>query len=482
MAYTSDRGNRQPNEKYEDHLSALRDITASKYGSGSSDPRLTPSATKLPNVWIPYITITFSNISLTWRGEEGRPDYFTSLTHERFVDRANVLKINIAYAPKVGEDPNRIEDAIVRSGGECFVQYGNATGYSRKYKALVYTYSVNINEGILEYSFELLSAAVSYNFTSVTESFSTIPKSAGGDASSMFIVALVRIKKVINKYLGPSGNFAGYVFDAEGSDNLAEITLPKGGFTIEAGLNPFQFLLRMVSYFICDKSYDMFYVLEVDDSETGPGKIRIKKVDPTKSSATYTFTWGSKNGTVLSFSPKFNGSYAIFSARTGQTYDGKDNSDWSDYVTKSGITQNGTTYNVITNVTVDKSDFRSYEPLKDLADTAKSVKEYVDKGLYCYEASLVVLGEPHQVSLGSTVIYVNPLIQGKSHHTAGYYVVKGVTDTVNASGFTTEYKLYRSPDQSGRVYKKPNDISKSTYIYADGEMYSYGNYDPYSGR
>ena len=67
---------------------------------------------------------------------------------------------------------------------------------------------------------------------------------------------------------------------------------------------------------------------------------------------------------------------------------------------------------------------------------------------YPYEGSLEVLGNPDPIDICHQIITVVPRINGVAHHTAGKYLVTGVTHNINAEAFfTTTYKCIRVQDK-----------------------------------
>lgn len=126
----------------------------------------------LPNVSFPYYQFNISGMSLThsFKGGQGeRPDYFSGLTHTRYVDKANTAVINLTYVPTGNDDPNKIEKALADSGGKCTYQYGVAGYRSKTYRGLIYDYKPSFSEGVLSYSLSIVSEAVTYNFINIQD-------------------------------------------------------------------------------------------------------------------------------------------------------------------------------------------------------------------------------------------------------------------------------------------------------------------------
>lgn len=123
----------------------------------------------LRNVYYPYIYIELaSGFSLTKSFKDGRPDYFTSLTHIRYVDKANTTTINLSYVP-LDNDPNRLEEEIANSKGLVKFRYGYLGQTSREYRGLIYDYSVSISDGVLMYTLQIISQAVLANYVILSD-------------------------------------------------------------------------------------------------------------------------------------------------------------------------------------------------------------------------------------------------------------------------------------------------------------------------
>lgn len=409
----------------------------------------------VPNVWIPYIMISFAGINLTWKPSDNAPDYFTSLSHKRIVDQASTMTINITYAPDYNDDPNMIEKAIVNSKGECYVQYGHIGGWVNKYKYLVYKYVPRFQNGVLNYTFTLISKSVTYNYSS-TPAFTGTSKVKTVDDVTTVMNELAACCK-------DSDGKQGYVYDAGGSSNLFQV--PEAGIEVPSNTSP---LLAMSE--LCKKltpgageKKEIFFALEVDDAHYGPGQLRIIRVDPTQPVISRTFNWGTRDGEVLSFSPEFDGSFAIFKAR------GEESASTVDPNTGKGAT--------VTTPTPDTGSIGSSDPLTMISETIKTDEEWKSKADYEYKASLEVIGQPKALTIGKSVISVNPLIQGKPHHTAGNYVVTGIEDKVDSSGFTTTYTMYKQMSESTvNVYSQATD--QTPRIWTNGGYVDLVTYDP----
>ena len=137
-----------------------------------------------PAVGFPYIKVVLmdaANTSLSWSATDNRPDYFNSLTNDRYVNEANVAKIQIDYVPQA-DDPTgkKIEEAIVSSGGRCWYQYGMSGHQFLAYKGMIVNYTSQLNEGSINYTLDVVSQSVMSNSKFVQSEHCRIdPKSIG---------------------------------------------------------------------------------------------------------------------------------------------------------------------------------------------------------------------------------------------------------------------------------------------------------------
>lgn len=411
------------------------------------------------NVHIPWISIQFGGINLAWRGEEGRPDYFTSLSHKRINDSANQLNVNVTYCPKIGEDPNKIEMAIYNSAGICTVQYGDmASNCSRLYKALVLGYTVTFSNGVLLYNFKMTSAAVTYNLTS----YSHVPLDPEkGDNMSTFIDVLKEAAKCMEDK---------YTFEDPTSVlSSAKPITSKLTFSKNSSASPIVFI-RDALKSIKTSNESTYFTIEIDDARAGKGVIRVVEVDPTKQSISYEFEWGTRDGTILSWAPKFDGAVQLQGYReqsAGEKF----------HTVVSQV--NPDTGKIATVNTEGKLNFDivGADDTLFVSDLIKDVSDFKKAADYAYQATLEVLGEGQYVNIGNTTIKVTPLIAGKPHHSAGNYIVKGVTDNVDSSGFTTTYDLLKKVDDK-LPYSDVNHDNKDM-IWVNGGFVPYEEYKPH---
>lgn len=396
------------------------------------------------NVHIPWIKVTLADgVSLSWRSDPSSPDYFTSLSNKRTVEEATEINLNITYCPHVGEDCNRIEKAIA-SSPFCTVQYGDNYGSksvtSKVYRAMIINYSTAFNEGYLSYSIKMISTSVVHNFDKVGQI--TIPPKGKDTAKTLTISD--KIKEIVKDYLNDH-----YVYDettsksAIGEGSTAYIKKP---ITISSGLNPLQAIAKLVQSIPNKDNSKISRVLEIDDTVSGSsnkGTIRIVKYTQEKVGSKLSFEWGTKDGTVLEWSPHYEGSVAIFRNEkvlgANNTFVG--NSSY-DPVSGKPIT---ITYSKASQAA---GDLLNTDVFNAVNKTIVSMNDFIKWADYPYEATLKVLGESQFVTPTQTKITVTPVIMGVAHHSAGVYAAKSITDNVSGTeGFTTTYELYRLSDQ-----------------------------------
>lgn len=446
------------------------------------------------NVHSPYISIRLADITLTWRGDENRPDYFTSLTHTRQPNKANQMTINITYCPHKGEDPNKVESAIVRSKGQCLVQYGDLGQIVAQYRANIIAYTTQINSGVLMYTLTLVSQAVAYNFDSVPAmtwkrkedligpvqppkpGVLTLTDPDWNEFVTKFYDSVDKVLRIPQNN-NNTGHY--YYIDREHSFNITNgigVTVPS---TVSVPtLPPFESLANFVSQIpLSDFLHDQYLVISIDDTGTGPGRVRIVKIDPNEIQLAETFEWGSKDGTVLSFAPSYNGTYLIFKNGYHST------DQMSNYVQSSMLENSEGTYSsftVINNPTISSNFFDAGDVWSTI-NTATTNDEALNIESYSYSATLKVLGRATTLLPGRSVIEVTPLINGQAHFSAGKYIVLGITDEVNSSGFTTTYTLRRRVDEesSGRYDSTYNGRDgKQTYVYTGGALVPLNDFKP----
>ena len=420
-----------------------------------------PTASSLPNAWIPYIKIQMATISLSQSAIDGKPDYFMSLTHELPSENAGKLNLTITFAPSYLEGPNMIEEAIVASKGEAIVSYGFIRGWTRNYKCLIHNCIPKIDNGQITYQLSCISKAVIFNFSKVSES----PIKEAAEVIPM-------METIVNKYCIDDEGAQVYFFDS--SSCSQDFSIPDKGIPVN-GRSPIKTLQIIAQNLTCLGSSNFRYMIEVDDSYgSSPGHIRLLKVDPEQASTQFTFDWGTRKGTVLSWTPQWDMSVAIFASRAGA---GQQDADYDPVInpdTKDINTAVSSVSNQLLNA--DDNAFSPSEPLAQANKAITSKDNWIKYAEYCYQGTLSVIGEPVYAPIGHSVIEIRPYLGGQLHHSAGKYIVMGVTNNVSSSGFTTDYKVSRLMDDSQLPY---NNESSSDYIWHNGVAVPYSEFDPY---
>lgn len=432
------------------------------------------------NVHIPWIKITLNNnVSLTWRSDPSSPDYFTSLTNKRTVEEATEINLNITYCPKVGEDCNRIEKAVVESPF-CTIQYGDTYGSrsvtSRVYKGLIYSYSTSFNEGYLSYSFKIVSTSVIYNFVKIepirlpllsSSSSGAIGQAINVIGSAISSVRLV-VERIIKTYLNEY-----YTFDSESTGDTLNYCPPPDSPIVVEDVNPIRAIVELVKK-IPPIDDNTVRVVEVDDTVNMYGKGSIRVVEYRKDKVneqSLSFEWGTKNGTVIDWTPQYDGSVAIFR-----------NVNKGDNVTDINV---NTMYDADTGKCVSITYSQASQALvgslmstdiyNSVGNTIENMNEFMKLADYPYKATLTVLGEDRYITPAKTKINVTPVIMGVAHHSKGVYAANSITDTVNSQGFTTTYDLYRLTDQ-GELTNPDSDADNSVGVYVNGTLYNYSDF------
>lgn len=86
---------------------------------------------------------------------------------------------------------------------------------------------------------------------------------------------------------------------------------------------------------------------------------------------------------------------------------------------------------------------------------AENIAKIKDSWAYPYEATLTVLGNPEPIQVCRKVIQVIPMINHNRHHTAGKYLIKGVSHNIDSSmTFTTTYQLIRLNSEKAKLFEE----------------------------
>ena len=453
------------------------------------------------NVNYPYITLTlYDGTSLTCSGNPARPDYFQSLKHTRYIDKANTATVSLSYAPKFGEDPCKLEKAIVNCFGCCTFQYGMEGHRSKVYRGVIYDYDVSLNNGSLSYTLQIFSQAVTYNETYVQASvkqkvdnkgiFSRTLSSVVGpkvqirrphdsitEVKNTPSIILDWMSYIVQYYLQGS-----YEFDIKGSSKGFKV--PNTYIDI-AGKSALEGLREVASMLVDDEEpYKHFYKIEVDDSgswDDGLPKIRLVRTnDITHVEKRLSFEWGSKDTDVLEFSPSYKGIFLLASHKGSVDGQGTKNLFTNNYT----YTEDG----ALTGIKIDRPEYNQVfngeerwlpsDTNSVISATLKDVNWFEEHKGYPFNATLTVLGVDDvekPLRLGSSVIEVLPYVNGSLYETfKGLYTVIGIEDYIDSKGFTTKYTLYKSigvdaelEGKDGRIHYYVEDEKGNKYEIED---------------
>lgn len=490
--------------------------------SFKSNTRLTSPPT-YPMVNAPYFNLeilsTDANpVSFSWNG--GAPDYFTSLSHNRIVEGANTGQISISYVPTQGSgktinkgDPNYIEAALTAAHGRCRFQYG-MTGYkSPYYDALIYDYKATLNEGRLDYVFNMISREIGALNTMIPNSdVYDIPEESErsntfNDRAYLHYLVNTIIKKYLNsdyefedgladsadfleQYEWQFGNvpsesmsldyYEGYRVLLEDATLTSDYKFVPSSITI-SGHNALEAInILAVSLMNPSDSLEHYYIDIDDEVRTGSKKkirlLRTKGKNVGSSAPIeYAFDWYHRDSTVISWSPNYKGVALLFQdvnpiSEVGTDENGKPKvytNEINDAIRMSGASQ------VFTS-----GAYSSYFGTFD----AESVQDYSNMQTqqfkrianYPYDASITVLGIPTNTLYVGDHITVRPYLKGELHHSAGEYFVKKIIDTVDDYGFRTQMDLTRinALEDLGKV---ETPISRKQVIKPGGKAEVYTN-------
>lgn len=476
------------------------------------------------NLNAPYINILFNGtytndesirVNSFTMDSKGRPDYLIGMTVKRTVAKAMEVTINISYVPNAvahEKSPNVIEEAIISSGGECYITWGwGNTGQLafKVVKCMITQYSAKFDSnGVLSYTLTGVSRAVSFTYDSVSLNLSLGPL-----ASSIYTImtksGLDKYYKFIFKdYTGKEHSISN-----KSSKLPTDITCTKLGSVSGSPIN----LLNGIAVAMRRKNLTTQFFLQVDDSinvtsydntkTDNRGTIYITEAfvgdnsgkggslfynSETTNGKPITFAWGAPDSEVLSWSPQFEGSSLILMGKTIQGSADKDNTNdvLSAYVdiNDDGVVVKGESTKAALLNTVDNNFFTTaaIQAMSNISMNNSRIEKLL--GIYSYTATLQVLGRPKQETIGQSVILVLPLIGTQPHHSWGYYLVTGITDEISRGQYTTTYTLARlSYSVNSNGSRNYNESSLGRYktsanegehpLYINGQKYT--NIDAY---
>lgn len=398
------------------------------------------------------LTKSSANYRSNSRGLVGgsRPDYFVSLSHKRYVDDANTFTFNFNFVPNdaSGKGPNWFEQQLLQSTGHIKFRYGldtkDPSTWSPFYFGFINTYSCNFSNGCLKYTVQGISSSVIANLDDIKDhDYYYIHKD--GDSKDTAKTVLDKMEKLVNE---GSSLKDYYVFDRKRSSDNFEV---KDNVTSD-NINPMTFL-KKIAKSIVDKedSSTYFYKVIVDDTERKDrkGTISLRRYSHDKISAVYTFDWGSKDCDVIDWSPSFDGSTFLIFSRNEKSKIKKQYAVTSD---NQGNPAGGG---------VDKTDeddltskfAKLYNFDDSVSEAVTDLSSLLEATNYVYQATIRVLGlagsKAEGLALVESNVAVNPLINGKPHHSQGIYMVNSIEDNVSSGGFTTTLGLQRKSDIKG---------------------------------
>lgn len=350
--------------------------------------------------------------------------------------QANTFTINLAYVPEPGGDPNAIDRALAigdRSssrGCKAKIQYGYAGEFgcvSPRYEGEVTDYTCEIREGMLYYTITGYSGIV--YAVNTKESFDEVGTLEEDGTCSDGIQPSEQIVKVVNEKL------ARYGYTCTKSSNSGPFIADESCYIKRYDdVQIFDYMTNVLAtaHASKDNSTEIIdrtrYTFAIDDAKK---KIIIKSIDLTAASTiTMTFNWMSReNSIVLNFLTDFRGAVPITVNRAAEE------ELESDDINRSVINAKGTTTSVQSYEQVSSSDFVSESNI-----VAARWAELLQTP---YTATLTLIGVPADGDIIGEMITVNPLIYGVKHHTAGKYMITGVTDIIDAGGYQSVVKLMK---------------------------------------
>ena len=229
--------------------------------------------------------------------------------------------------------------------------------------------------------------------------------------------------------------------------------------------------------------YNHQFTVACDFYSTGAGKygtISIVDVmdDTNQNPTTYDFDYGHVNAgdspnnhLVLGWSCTFN-DIAVFYSK-----EELDNGNIrNEFVT--GMETNGATTMAkgkSAHTSTDSNNSSSINTVQNENNISAKLAEAKETFYYPYEGTLSIIGNPEPIEICRKVINITPRINNSPHHTAGKYLVTGVTHNIDSSAFfTTEYKVIKvnkdfvaNKDASNNLIAQSKEIPN--YIAASRE-------------
>lgn len=398
------------------------------------------------------LTRSEANYDVNLKSSPYRPDYFVSLEHKRTIDGANTFTFNFDFVPNEasGKGVNWFEQQLLESTGHIKFRYGMTTAdpseWSDFYFGFIESYSCTFSNGVLKYTVSGISSSVIANLDDIedVDAYSIYCDTSDGHTKDTAETVLNKIERLVNK---DSSLKDYYIFDRDNSSSNFEVS----GDLQPSKLAPMTYLHKVAKDCIVDKEdkKTYFYKIIVDDVDrNGKGRIRLQRYNTNSLSAVYTFDWGSKDCDVISWNPSYDGSVALIFSRNRDkietvkryTEDTEGNLSGGEITSPEDKDSND-----------DNTNIFSFD--NSVSKNVTNLSTFLEASNYLYKATITVLGlagkKAENLSIVTSIIEVNPLINGQRHHSAGFYNVLGITDKVSSSGFTTTLELQRKADSSG---------------------------------
>lgn len=456
-------------------------------------------------------TMNSDNLKVSTISTNTKENIVMSLQNDKNgTGKANQFTLTIAYAPQVDSefDINAIDEAITKANDPeqkaqlryCTLQYGyanksGATYRSPLYRGMVLNYNCEIQDGILIYTITGYSG-----MSTLKESKEALAIHTGVKTDDGKIRATQAARQLVEMYLQAGRTDKVLVADTSAVENeegeeeqKAETTMELDRTPLDPSIsyeltwgdkdvldsdveveipaqldkNPASALTDILNKARAQKDQDTldesqsvsptekttygWYISDVSsDPETYPsGSICIYRRDPVdiekqkEVSSELVFNWMSpgtddqSNHFVISFKPEYEGS-VLMAIASGKAINSK-----SFYQNNDGVV-------ISTENSIAPPVGGSDDAVILTAEQEKA--SWADKVQYPYNATLITMGVPAEIPILAK-IKIRPLIYGKEHHSGGIYMVRKITDILDASGFRTTWELTKvwTPVKIGSV-------------------------------
>jgi len=413
-----------------------------------------------------------------------------SFDYERTgTEKANTFTIVAAFAPNPNnlDETTKIEKQIgyekVKDGQHCKLRYGYIQGdksiMSPEYEGILTNYKIEIRDGILYYTFTGTSDVVAMKEQKVnTESYidKRPTEAVKEELEKSFQVnpAMKGWKVVIDKTVedhpdGTADEIAGGEFSnifQYAKDVLAQAKAPEGSDDgTETQIAP-PATGKANSYGKSDKKVEKTEEKKKDKKEEkkedhgtygyvvsdSKKEVRIIRYDSTDKKtipkADIKFNWMSQDGIVQDFRTEFDGALLVNKTFLEQTEE-DENKDKAKKITEA--LKDSSTW------PFSNLGKAMYNAMKDNEAFASQGAELINDDRWkkatdkSYSATMTTVGMPfEEITIGTTMFKIVPLIYGRAHFTQGDYMVTGIRDIVDANGYSTTFQLMRVGEQDGK--------------------------------